>query len=119
MIDSLPEGWEEALSEGYRKYHRIPVEVYYRDNKEKQKKYGKKDEEKMQSVVNEYFDRIKWSFPKAKEVHPYFKGLSCITSEYADLVKAIESEDRKEIKRQLVHLSIACLRMYLEQYDLE
>ncbi len=107
MIDSLPKEWlEEAILEAYRKYHSIPVDK-------------RKDEEKVLSVIEEFFERIRLSLPKAKEVHPYFKGLSCITSEYADLVKAVESEDRIEIKRQLVHLSLTCLRMYLEQYDLE
>lgn len=119
MIDSLPEGWAEALLEGYRRYHHIPVEVYYKDDIEKQKKHGRKNIEKAQSVIEEFFERIRLSLPKAKEVHPYFKGLPCITSEYADLVKAVESEDRIEIKKQLVHLGVTCLRMYLEQYDLE
>lgn len=48
----------------------------------------------------------------AREKYPNFKGLICVLREVADLIKADEAEDEKEVKKQALHVAVTALRLY-------
>ena len=49
---------------------------------------------------------------RAREKYPDFKGLICVLREVADLIKADEAEDKKEMKKQALHVAVTALRLY-------
>ena len=49
---------------------------------------------------------------RAREKYPDFKGLICVLREVADLIKADETEDKKEVKKQALHVAVTALRLY-------
>lgn len=49
---------------------------------------------------------------QAREKYPDFKGLICVLREVADLIKADEAEDEKEVKKQALHVAVTALRLY-------
>ncbi len=66
-----------------------------------------------QEDVDGFLDKMKKHLVKAIEVHPHFKGLECIAAEFADVVKAMENGDQREVQRQCIHLAVVALRQYL------
>lgn len=51
---------------------------------------------------------------RAREKYPEFKGITCVLREVADLIKADEAEDKREVKRQALHVAVTALRLYEE-----
>ena len=66
-----------------------------------------------QEDVDGFLGEVKKHLAKAIEVHPRFKGLECIAAEFADVVKAMEERNQKEVQRQCIHLAVVALRQYL------
>ena len=66
-----------------------------------------------QEDVDGFLGEMKKHLAKAIEVHPRFKGLECIAAEFADVVKAMEEGNQKEVQRQCIHLAVVALRQYL------
>ena len=66
-----------------------------------------------QEDVDGFLDEVKIHLVKAIKVHPHFKGLECIAAEFADVVKAMEEGNQKEVQRQCIHLAVVALRQYL------
>ena len=72
-----------------------------------------------QTDIDGFLDKVKKHLAKAIEVHPDFKGLECIVAEFADVVKAMENGDQKEVQRQCIHLVVVALRQYLASQEEE
>lgn len=66
-----------------------------------------------QEYVDRFLDEVRIHLVKAIKVHPRFKGLECIAAEFADVVKAMENGDQREVQRQCIHLAVVALRQYL------
>lgn len=49
---------------------------------------------------------------KAREKHPEFQGIRCVMREVADLIKAEETGDAEDVKRQALHVAITAIRLY-------
>ena len=66
-----------------------------------------------QKDIDGFLDEVRIHLVKAIKVHPHFKGLECIAAEFADVVKAMENGDQREVQRQCIHLAVVALRQYL------
>ena len=65
------------------------------------------------AIVDKFLDDLKMHLKEAEKRHPKFKGVECIAAEFADVVKAIESDSGSEIRRQCLHLAVVALREYI------
>ncbi len=70
-----------------------------------------------EEIAFQFCGEIRKHFAKALEIHPHFKGVECIASEFADVVKAVESESGQEIRKQCVHLAVVALREYIANWS--
>ena len=116
MIDCLPEGWQDALAEGYRKLHGIPPEEFYKNEPEKIAKFKRQDKEYIERMANRFIDSVQSTLSKEMETMPNFIGnIGYVTSKYASLIKAYDSaEDMESIQRECIRLATACLRLYIK-----
>lgn len=72
-----------------------------------------------QKDIDGFLDKVRNHFVKAIMVYPDFKGLECIAAEFADVVKAMEEGNQKEVQRQCIHLAVVALRQYLASQEEE
>lgn len=115
MIDCLPEGWQDALAEGYRKLHGIPPEEFYKNEPEKIAKFKRQDREHIAGLTEKFIDSVQSAFSKEMKTMPNFIGsIGYVTSKYASLIKASDSEDTEGIQRECIRLATACLRLYIK-----
>lgn len=71
-------------------------------------------------IRGELLERFAFALPakvaEAERLHPHFRGLSCVASEYADLVKAVEAGDLEDVRRQCGHLAVVACRLFLQAW---
>lgn len=80
-------------------------------------KFSKAQQLLYEEIAFQFWKEVREHFAKALEIHPKFKGVECIAAEFADVVKAIESDNGPEIRKQCVHLAVVALREYIANWS--